>query len=161
MSSIPLSARALVTAVLVLLVPLLPGRLEGQGVNHLYDKLQIGASAAAVVLSSDIRIDNANGDAGTEINLSDIGISKTVFSPAVAAAWRLPGEARGNAAVDAVHRRAAGRTPRWTGRTWAAPATQRAAACRAQRLMSQRRRGSDRAVRTGRPGHSPGRVWSV
>lgn len=82
------SPRLPVVALALLMVVLLPGRAQAQGVNHLYDKFQVGASAAAVVMSSDIRIDNASGNAGTEIDLGDIGISKTAFSPAVAASWR-------------------------------------------------------------------------
>ncbi len=89
MRSIPLSARLPVYALLVLLVGLVPGKAEAQDVvNHLYDKFQFGASAAAVVLSSDIRIDNADGTEGTEINLADIGISKSTFSGTVVASWR-------------------------------------------------------------------------
>jgi len=89
MRSIALSARLAVLALLVLLVGLVPGRAEAQDVvNHLYDKFQFGASAAAVVLSSDIRIDNSNGTEGTEINLADIGVSKSTFSGTVVASWR-------------------------------------------------------------------------
>jgi hypothetical protein len=91
MRSLSFSAR-LPVALLVLMSGLSPARVEAQEVvNHLYDKFQFGASAAAVVLSSDIRIDNADGSAGTDIDLGDIGISKTTFSPAVVASWR-PGK---------------------------------------------------------------------
>ena len=89
MRSIPLAARLPALALLVLFVGLVPGKAAAQEVvNHLYDKFQFGASAAAVVLSSDIRIDNSNGTEGTEINLADIGISKSTFSGTVVAAWR-------------------------------------------------------------------------
>lgn len=89
MRSIALSARLPILALLVLLAGLVPGKAEAQDVvNHLYDKFQFGASAAAVVLSSDIRIDNSDGTEGTEINLADIGISKSTFSGTVVASWR-------------------------------------------------------------------------
>ena len=89
MRSIALSARLPVLALLVLLIGVVPGKAEAQDVvNHLYDKFQFGASAAAVVLSSDIRIDNSNGTEGTEINLADIGVSKSTFSGTVVASWR-------------------------------------------------------------------------
>lgn len=89
MRSIALSARLPILALLVLLAGLVPGKAEAQDVvNHLYDKFQFGASAAAVVLSSDIRIDNSNGTEGTEINLADIGVSKATFSGTVVASWR-------------------------------------------------------------------------
>ena len=89
MRSIALSARLPSLALLVLLIGVMPGKAEAQDVvNHLYDKFQFGASAAAVVLSSDIRIDNSNGTEGTEINLADIGVSKSTFSGTVVASWR-------------------------------------------------------------------------
>jgi len=88
MHSNPLPGRLPVAVLLVMMIGLLPGRLEGQAVNHLYDKFQFGASAAAVVLSSDIRIDNSDGTEGTEINLADVGISKSTFSGTVVASWR-------------------------------------------------------------------------
>jgi hypothetical protein len=92
MRSIPLSARLPVAAFFVLLVGLLPGRLEAQGaVNHLYDKFQIGISAADAVISSDIQINNADGSLGTSVDLGDLGISKNAFAPAGGIAWR-PGK---------------------------------------------------------------------
>lgn len=90
MRSIPLSARLLV-AVLVVLSVVLPGQVEAQGVNHLYDKFQFGAAAADVVLGSTIRIDNADGSIGTDLDLGDLGISKNAFAPAVGFSWR-PGK---------------------------------------------------------------------
>ena len=86
------SARLPVGALVILLAAFLPGRVEAQGtVNHLYDKFTFGASVADVIISSDIRIDNSNGDAGTEVGLGDLGISKNAFAPAFGISWR-PGK---------------------------------------------------------------------
>lgn len=89
MRSMPLSARLLPgVGLLVLLFGLLPVRLEGQGVNHLYDKFQFGASAADVVLSSDIQINSSDGSTGSTVSLGDLGLSTNAFAPAVGFAWR-------------------------------------------------------------------------
>lgn len=89
MRSIPfVSRRLLAGAAFLFVAGMVPVKVAAQGVNHLYDKFQFGLSAAAVVLSSDIRIDNADGSLGTDIDLGDIGISKTAFAPAIAASWR-------------------------------------------------------------------------
>jgi len=88
MRSMPLSARLLPgVGLLVLLFGLLPGRLEGQGVNHLYDKFQFGASAADVVLSSDIQINGSDGSTGSTVSLGDLGLST--------GPWRAEGERDG------------------------------------------------------------------
>ena len=88
MRSIPLSVRLPVVLAL-LFAGVIPGRVSAQvPVNHLYDKFQVGASGAAVVLGTTLRIDNDNGDQGTEIDFNTLGISKTAFAPAVAIAWR-------------------------------------------------------------------------
>lgn len=89
MRSLARSARLPVVALVILLAGSLPGRVEAQGeVNHLYDKFSIGASAADVIISSDIRIDNSNGTAGTDLDLGDLGISRNAFAPAFGISWR-------------------------------------------------------------------------
>jgi hypothetical protein len=56
--------------------------------NHLYDKWQFSASGAALILSTTVRIDSDSGQ-GTELNSEDdLGLSKTVFRPRLAARWR-------------------------------------------------------------------------
>jgi len=91
MRSIP-SARRPVAALFVVLVGLLPGRAQAQGtVNHLYDKFQIGAAGADVVLGTDIQINNSDGTLGTSLDLGSLGISKNAFAPSVGFAWR-PGK---------------------------------------------------------------------
>ena len=88
--------RRLVPARLSAVVPLLlalflarPFRLQAQDApNHLYDKFSFNASGADVVLSSTFRIDNADGTAGTEIDLGTLGLSKNAFAPLVGATWR-------------------------------------------------------------------------
>jgi hypothetical protein len=77
------------TVMLLLLVSLRPGITWAQGpVNHLYDKFQFGVSAASVVLGTTIRIDNADGTRGTDIDLGTLGISRSAFSAAGSVAWR-------------------------------------------------------------------------
>lgn len=91
MRLIPFSARRTVGAVVVMLSVVLAGQVEAQGVNHLYDKFQFGASAADVVLGTTIRIDNSDGTIGTDLDLGNLGISKSAFAPAVGFTWR-PGK---------------------------------------------------------------------
>lgn len=88
MRPIPVSARLAVLALALIAVTLLPARVHAQVANHMYDKFQFGASAATVVLGTDIRIDNADGTAGTDIDLGTLGISKSTFSWAAGLAWR-------------------------------------------------------------------------
>ena len=89
MRSIPLTARRLAAAMVLLWVAILPGRVEAQdGANHLYDKFQFGISAADVILSSDIQINGSDGRIGTDIDLGTLGISKNAFAPAGGIAWR-------------------------------------------------------------------------
>lgn len=102
MRSILLSARLPVAAWFILLVGLLPGRVEAQGaVNHLYDKFQFGIAAADVILSSDIQVNNSDGTEGTSIDLGTLGISQNAFAPAVGFSWR-PGK-RHELAMDYVY----------------------------------------------------------
>jgi hypothetical protein len=76
-------------AMLLLMLSLRPGITRAQGpVNHLYDKFQFGVSAATVVLGTTIRIDNADGTRGTDIDLDALGIGQNAFSPSGAVAWR-------------------------------------------------------------------------
>ena len=92
MRVISVSARLPVLALVLIAMTALPARASAQdGVNHLYDKFQATATAADVILSSDIQINNSNGDEGTEINLDDIGVNQNAFAPMVGISWR-PGK---------------------------------------------------------------------
>jgi hypothetical protein len=82
------SARLPALALALLMVMVLPGRVHAQAVNHLYDKLQFGLSGATVILGSDIRIDNADGTVGTDIDQGALGLPKSTFAWAAGAAWR-------------------------------------------------------------------------
>ena len=87
MRLLPTSRR--LPVVVVLLLGTVPGHLLAQNqANHLYDKFQFGASGASVILGTTIKIDNADGTAGTEIDFNTLGISKNAFSPAFSVAWR-------------------------------------------------------------------------
>lgn len=56
--------------------------------NHLYDRWQLSASGAVLILSTTIRVDSDSGQ-GTELNSEDdLGLSRTVFRPRIAARWR-------------------------------------------------------------------------
>jgi hypothetical protein len=89
MRSIPLLARSAMQALAIILGLVMPGRLVAQGVpNHMYDKFEVSAGAADVILNSDIQINGSAGNVGTEINLDDLGISQSAFAPAVGIAWR-------------------------------------------------------------------------
>ncbi len=89
MLSTPRLACVRVAAMLLLMVSLRPGIARAQGaVNHLYDKFQFGVSAANVVLGTTIRIDNADGTRGTDIDLGTLGISRSAFSASGSVAWR-------------------------------------------------------------------------
>ena len=56
--------------------------------NHLYDKWQLNVSAAALILSTTVRVDPDSGD-GTELNSEDdLGLAKVVLRPRLAARWR-------------------------------------------------------------------------
>jgi hypothetical protein len=57
-------------------------------VNHLYDKFQVGAYGAAVILSSTIRVDNSDGTRGTEINRGVMGLPRNSAAPLFSAQWR-------------------------------------------------------------------------
>jgi len=49
-----------------------PGMLSAQETpNHLFDKFQVSGGSALLLLNTDIRVDAANGDAGTEIDAED------------------------------------------------------------------------------------------
>jgi hypothetical protein len=90
--AMPLLRQSARTMALVLALPalaMMPARAHAQQpANHLYDKFQFGVSAASVILGSTIRIDNADGTRGTDIDLGTLGISKNAFSPSVAVSWR-------------------------------------------------------------------------
>ena len=56
--------------------------------NHLYDKWQVNVSAAALILSTTVRVDPDSGE-GTEVNSEDdLGLSKVVLRPRIAGRWR-------------------------------------------------------------------------
>ena len=82
MRLLPVPARLAGSGPALLLAGMVPGRVAAQvPVNHLYDKFQVGASGAAVVLGTTLRIDNGNGDQGTEINFNTLGISTRLHLP--------------------------------------------------------------------------------
>ncbi len=88
MRLLPVSARLPMLALGLFVLVMLPGRAHAQTVNHLYDKVQFGASGADVILSSDIRIDNADGTVGTEIDQGMLGFPQSQFAWAAGMAWR-------------------------------------------------------------------------
>jgi hypothetical protein len=56
--------------------------------NHLYDKLQLDLSGAAVILGSNVRVDGSNGN-GTDLDAEDnLGLAKTKFQPRGSIRWR-------------------------------------------------------------------------
>jgi len=56
--------------------------------NHLYDKLQLDLSGAAVILGSNVRVDGSNGQ-GTDLDAEDnLGLAKTKFQPRGSIRWR-------------------------------------------------------------------------
>ncbi|MDH5314989.1 MAG: hypothetical protein OEW44_00800 [Gemmatimonadota bacterium] len=56
--------------------------------NHLYDKLQIGASFTNVILGSTIRVDGSQGN-GTDVDAEDdLGLSKNTLQPRFNVRWR-------------------------------------------------------------------------
>jgi hypothetical protein len=81
-----MSTRAVVVAVLLAVGATRP--LAGQGINHLYDKFQISASAAAVYIGSTIRLDPDDGREGTEINTNDLGLNRAGVRPRLGFRWR-------------------------------------------------------------------------
>ena len=89
MRLLPVPAKLPAVVVALLLASSVPCHLMAQTpANHLYDKFQFGVSGASVILGTTIKIDNANGTAGTEIDFNTIGISKNAFSPTFSVAWR-------------------------------------------------------------------------
>ncbi|MFL5506221.1 MAG: hypothetical protein ACJ8AU_05025 [Gemmatimonadales bacterium] len=56
--------------------------------NHLYDKWQFNVSAAALIISTTVRVDPDSGE-GTELNSEDdLGLANVVLRPRLAARWR-------------------------------------------------------------------------
>ena len=78
------SVAAIAAAVLLFLAP----AAEAQGRDHLHDKFQIWGSFSTLFLNTDIRVDAANGDAGTEIDLEDLGLDGTSYFGRFAGRWR-------------------------------------------------------------------------
>ncbi len=90
---VPASLRRTLAALLVALPCLLvvTPRLHAQAdstVNHLYDKFELGAYLSDAVLSTSIRIDNADGTRGTDVNLSTLGIPTSAVGPMFDATWK-------------------------------------------------------------------------
>lgn len=56
--------------------------------NHLYDKFQVSGSLSVLLLNTDIRVDAADGDLGTEIDLEDLGLDGTSYFGRAAGRWR-------------------------------------------------------------------------
>jgi hypothetical protein len=79
-------------ASLIVVILLVPGVLYAQSEpNHLYDKLQISASGAELLIGPKLKLD---GDAvpGTEVSTgSGLGIGRSGFEPRFAVRWR-PGK---------------------------------------------------------------------
>jgi opacity protein-like surface antigen len=93
---VPASARRFIGALLLGLLGLgvMTPNLFAQSdstVNHLYDKFEIGAYAADVLLSTTIRIDNADGTRGTDVSLGTLGIPTNAIGPIFDASWK-PGK---------------------------------------------------------------------
>ena len=74
---------------LVIPALLAAARLAAQSPQaHLYDRLQVSASASAVILNSNIRVDGSNG-MGTDIDAEDdLGLSTNKIEPRFAVRWR-------------------------------------------------------------------------
>ncbi|MGH7584661.1 MAG: hypothetical protein ACREMH_00270 [Gemmatimonadales bacterium] len=80
-----LPAGAAVAAV-VLLAWATPALAQGR--DHLHDKLQVAGSGSLLLFNTDIRVDAANGDAGTEIDLEDLGLGDNGSFGRFSLRWR-------------------------------------------------------------------------
>lgn len=81
-----MSARAFAVAMVLGVLATRP--LVGQVKNHLYDKFQVSASAAAVILSTTVRLDSDAGP-GTEVNSEDdLGLERVALRPRIGFRWR-------------------------------------------------------------------------
>jgi hypothetical protein len=81
-----MSARAVVVALVLGVFAAQP--LLGQSPNHLYDKFQVGVSAAGVILGTTVRLDSDDGP-GTEVDSEDdLGLDRLALRPRIGFRWR-------------------------------------------------------------------------
>lgn len=81
-----MSARAVAIALLLGVFATRP--VAGQVRNHLYDKFQVSASGAVVLLGTTIRVDSDSGD-GTEVDTEDdLGLDRAGLRPRIGFRWR-------------------------------------------------------------------------
>jgi hypothetical protein len=77
---------ALISIALALFaLPILAQRDE----NRMYDRFELTASLADVILNSDVRVDGSNGNVGTDVDAEDdLGLAKSVLKPRFGFRWR-------------------------------------------------------------------------
>jgi hypothetical protein len=86
-----LAAAALLFAVALTAVPALAASTppSTEPVNHLYDKFQLDMSVADVPIGPKIKVDNADGSSGSEIESGDIlGLNRSGAESRISMRWR-------------------------------------------------------------------------
>lgn len=86
-----MTSRTRVPVLLVLFLGFVAAPLRAQEPNHMYDRFEVGVSAAAVLISSTLRLDaESNGnELGTDVDAEDdLGLSKAGLRARFAFGWR-------------------------------------------------------------------------